>query len=290
MWSALVGSVAWATSCASPSLFAEADQATWVAVIDFESMLEGRVVEVWKGDEPVPLALRPIPDPPVYSGRALVFLGPDASVHSCDLVLKLHVDQDRRLAGAVKQVLALHGPTDRAAKLVAWSVGDDEALAAEALRWLASRPDLLAAVDAEQQAALVGAVPRATGRRTAPLSWTLARLQVVSSVPAWLSWLATPDGSAGEVVAALQLTTHHRAVDHTPGESLHGEKLAAVRGDFEAWWAAWGGRPPAEGWAASNADAPLAAAIARNRCELDAAMPRSAMPTSYSVSAEPRCP
>ncbi len=291
MWATLAWSVAWATSCELPLAFEEADRATWIAVLDVTSMIEARVVEVWKGAPPVPLVLRPLPDAPLSRGRALVFLGDDGAVHLCDRVLALHAEEHRRIADEVKRLLAVDGAAARAARMVALGTGDDEALAVEALGWLASRPDLLVTVDADQRAALVAYVPRATGKRAYALSWTLARLQEVSSLPLWIQWLdSSRSVNARPIIEAMQVMTHHRAAGYTSGHDVYGADLAAVRGDFQAWWSAWGGKPAEEGWAASNADASLSAMIQRNRCELDAAMDRSALPTAGFLRATPSCP
>ncbi len=224
--------------------------------------------------------------------RSVVF---DGRVGGCARVLWLDLPSDRALADAVHVMLSIDDAPARVEALVGWGLGPDERLASEALIWLSSRPDLLAVVDASQRQRLEAAVPDASGPRAYPLSWTLARLHAVSSIPSWIAWLGQPRSAvARPVIDAMQLMTHHRPQGLPPG-GVHGAALVAVREDFSAWWATWGGRPVDEalaaGAAALPADDPLSVAVRRSRCEIDARLTETALPdATRRGEAQPACP
>ncbi len=233
--------------CGPPERFAAAVRAARVVLIDVASTDDHysasiRVVDALKGPlEPRSLELRfnPLGGTSLRRGKRYLafFDGTDAFVGSCATMQVVSTDTSVQV---LRKFLAAGTDAERIALIVRAGTVAHEEIATEALAYLGSRPDLLAQVDHAGTSTLVAAIAHSVGPHSDALAWVLARLHVLSSVPAWIEWQrAMKGGQNGRPVQdALELMTNHRDPEYHPGRDFDGEVHARLRASWQAWWAA----------------------------------------------------
>lgn len=133
----------------------------------------------------------------------------------------------------------------RTALLVRLGTHGAKAIAEDALLCLGASPQLLAAVSSAQRDALAAVIPVTRDERAYALSWALARLHAIATLPAWITWLDQPQPGANSrpIQEALELMTNHHDPGYTLGRDFDSQQGALLRAGWIRWIEAHGKEP-----------------------------------------------